>query len=377
LSRTLRHIVELSLKEFSMDGRGKEVLLTAYECARRSGLSIRALRLYERHGLISPRRTSKQWRLYGTDELTRLNEIIALKSIGLRLRDIAQLLRGHPADLGQILTLQREALLDTRGRAGRGLAVIEALQTKIGTGAPASVDDLMALAKETNMAEPAKDTIAWRRYEQMRPRVEVVIDTSVYGEYGGAYETADGTLSIVSHRDGRIFYRIVGQSDIEIFPESETKFFMKVLPVQILFERSQDQRVHGLSHHQNGFEDHAVRVDLDQVRVIEDVIQRRIREQTPLPEGKIVLRKVIEEHVRGEPDLDGMSPALAALAEEQKGFIQTELEQAGELKHLSFKGVSQVGLDIYDADFEHAKTEWGFALTHRGRISHLYLRQIP
>lgn len=360
-----------------MDGRGKEVLLTAYECARRSGLSIRALRLYERHGLISPRRTSKQWRLYGTDELTRLNEIIALKSIGLRLRDIAQLLRGHPADLGQILTLQREALLDTRGRAGRGLAVIEALQTKIGTGAPASVDDLMALAKETNMAEPAKDTIAWRRYEQMRPRVEVVIDTSVYGEYGGAYETADGTLSIVSHRDGRIFYRIVGQSDIEIFPESETKFFMKVLPVQILFERSQDQRVHGLSHHQNGFEDHAVRVDLDQVRVIEDVIQRRIREQTPLPEGKIVLRKVIEEHVRGEPDLDGMSPALAALAEEQKGFIQTELEQAGELKHLSFKGVSQVGLDIYDADFEHAKTEWGFALTHRGRISHLYLRQIP
>ncbi|WP_442222345.1 hypothetical protein [Rhizobium sp. 2YAF20] len=51
-----------------------------------------------------------------------------------------------------------------------------------------------------------------------------------------------------------------------------------------------------------------------------------------------------------------MSPALAVLAEEQKGFIQTELEEAGKLKHLSFKGVSQAGLDIYDADLSMQKS---------------------
>ncbi|MGO6943942.1 MerR family transcriptional regulator [Rhizobium johnstonii] len=360
-----------------MHGRGQEILLTAHECASRIGLSIRALRLYEKHGLISPRRTSKQWRLYGSDEVTRLNEIIALKSIGLSLRGISKLLRGQPTDLAQILALQRDALSDTRSRAERGLTVIEALQTKIRSGTSASVDDLMTLAKETNMAEPLKDTVAWRRYEQMRPRTEIAIDTALYDEYAGAYETADGTLSIVSHHDGGIFYRIVGQSDIEIFPESETEFFMKVLPVQITFERGQDQRVQHLRHHQNGFEDHAFKTDLDQVRNIEDAVQERIREQKPLPEGEIVLRDVIEEHARGEPDLDRMSPALAVLAEEQKDFIQAELEKAGKLKHLSFKGVSQVGLDIYDADFEHATIEWGFALTHRGRISHLYLRQTP
>ncbi|SFB57181.1 DNA-binding transcriptional regulator, MerR family [Rhizobium sp. NFR07] len=360
-----------------MHGCGQEVLLTAHECASRIGLSIRALRLYEKHGLISPRRTSKQWRLYGSGEVARLNEIMALKSIGLSLRDISKLLRGQSTDLVQILALQRDALADTRNRAERGLTVIEALQTKIRSGTPASVDDLMTLAKETNMTEPLKNTVAWRRYEQMRPRTEVVIDAALYDEYAGAYETTDGILSIVSHRDGRIFSRIVGQSDIEIFPESETEFFMKALPVQITFERGEDHQVRRLSHHQNGFEDHAFRVDLDQVRNIEDAVQQRIRDQKPVPEGEIVLRNVIEEHARGEPDLDKMSPALAVLAEEQKGFIQTELEKAGKLKHLSFKGVSQVGLDIYDADFEHAKIEWGFALTHRGRISHLYLRQTP
>jgi DNA-binding transcriptional MerR regulator len=33
--------------------------LSASECARQMGLSVRALRLYERYGLISPRRTGK------------------------------------------------------------------------------------------------------------------------------------------------------------------------------------------------------------------------------------------------------------------------------------------------------------------------------
>ncbi|OWW04845.1 hypothetical protein ATY81_02400 [Rhizobium sp. R72] len=88
-----------------MHGRAQEdVLLTAQECASRIGLSIRALRLYEQQGLISPRRTSKQWRLYGSTEIARLNEILVLKSLGLTLRDISKLLRGHPTDLVQTLT---------------------------------------------------------------------------------------------------------------------------------------------------------------------------------------------------------------------------------------------------------------------------------
>lgn len=361
-----------------MHRRGQdEVLLTAQECASRIGISIRALRLYEKHGLILPRRTAKQWRLYGSNELVRLNEILALKAIGLSLRDISQLLRGHQSDLLQTLTLQRDALADTRKRAERGLNVIEALQAKIRSGETASIDDLVNLARETNMVEPLKDTLAWRRYEQMRPRTEVTINTALYDDYAGAYETADGTLSIVSHRDGQLFYRIVGQPDIEIFPESDTEFFVKGLPVQITFERDRDQQVRRLNHHQNGFVDHAFRADLGQVQNIEDSIRQRIKDQMPMPESEITLRRIIEAHARGEPDVDSMSPALAALAEEQKANIKTELEKAGDLKGLSFKGVSPTGLDIYDDDFENEKMEWGFKLTHRGKISHLYLRRVP
>lgn len=356
-----------------MHGRAQEeVFLTALECSERIGISIRALRHYEQHGLISPRRTFKQWRLYGGNEVARLSEIMALKSLGLSLRDIAKLLRGHHADLTQILALQRDALADARRRAERGLQVIEALQSKIRSGATASIDDLTNLAKETNMAEPLKDTVAWRRYEQMRPRTEIAANPSLYDDYAGGYESDDGTFFVVSPRDGQLFYRVVGQPDIEIFPESDAGFFMKALPVQVTFQLEGGQ-VRGLIHHQNGFEDHAVKVDLDRARLIENEVQRRMRDQTPVPDSETILRRVIEEHMRGEPDLDGMVPALAVAAVEQKEFIRGELDQAGELKSLSFKGVAH-GLDVYDVQFANAKMEWGFSLTHRGKIAALYLR---
>jgi MerR family regulatory protein len=47
----------------------------AAECARRTGLTVRALRLYERLGLIKPARSTSGWRLYGRRELVRLNAI--------------------------------------------------------------------------------------------------------------------------------------------------------------------------------------------------------------------------------------------------------------------------------------------------------------
>lgn len=361
-----------------MDGREhEEIWLTAIECSNRIGLSIRALRLYEQYGLISPRRTAKQWRLYGSKEIARLNEILALKALGLSLSNIARLLRGHPTDLHRTLALQRDALAEAQRRAQRGQHIIESLQSKIGSGGTASIDDLMKLAKETNLNDPLKDTVAWRRYGQMRPRTEVAIDVSLYDDCVGAYELEDGPYCLVSRRHGQLFYRIVGQSDIEIFPENDTQFFMKILPVQVTFVRDPDGIVRSLIHHQNGNEDKAVRVDFQRVKNAEEEAQRRISRKIPMPQSESILRRVISEHARGEPDFDGMSPPLAALAKEQIDFIQSELKKAGALRTLSFKGVSQGSLDIYDVHFEHADMEWGFALSPSGKISALYLRPTP
>ena len=361
-----------------MDDRiREEVRLSASECARQMGLSIRALRLYERHGLISPRRTGKQWRLYGADDIARLNEVLALKTLGLSLSSIANLLQGKAADLGRTLAIQHEALQDVRARAGRGLAMIEILQTKVAGGETLTVTDLTNLAKESNMADTTKDAVAWRRYEQNRPRTEVTIDPAVYADYTGFYRLKDGPFYVVSVKDGRLFTRVVGQSDLEIFPESETEFFMKILPVQVSFVRDADGVVSSLVHHQNGAEIPAERVDPEIVDRAEEDLRRRIRDRVAMPDSEVIMRRIVAEHLRGEPDFDSMAPPLAELARQQRDIVQADLARAGELKDISFRGVSQAGWDVYDVRFANTDMEWSFILGADGKIGGLYLRPSP
>ncbi|KRA99620.1 transcriptional regulator [Devosia sp. Root685] len=360
-----------------MDERRSEIRLTASECARRTGLSVRTLRIYERHGLISPPRTGKDWRVYGANELARLNEILALKALGLSLSRIADLLDGKSTDLGRTLAIQREALEGVLKRAHRGLAMIGALQDKLAGGAPLTLIDLTNLAKESSMVEPTEDAVAWRRYEQNRPRTEVPVDHSVYEDYAGCYQLKDGPYYIVTAKDGRLFTRVVGQSDIEIFPESETEFFMKALPVQVTFARDADGLVNSLTHHQNGVEIPAGRVDPQTARGAEEELLARIHDKVPFANSKAIIQRIVAEHVRGEPDYDGMAPALAALARQQSEIVLAELARAGDLIDISFKGVSQAGWDVYEVCFTNTNMEWSFFLGADGKVEGLFFRPTP
>jgi DNA-binding transcriptional MerR regulator len=356
----------------------QESWLTAAECARRIGLSVRALRVYEAHGLITPRRTDKSWRLYGAGEIARLNEVLALKSLGLSLSHIAELLKGRATDLRQLLEMQREALNQARLRTERGLATIDAMHAKLVAGVAVSIDDLVELAKESNMSDVSHDAVAWRRYEQARPRTEVAVDKAVYAEYAGAYELdGGGTYYVVTAKDGKLFTRVIGQPDIEIFPEGETEFFMKVLPVQVTFIRDADGKVNNLVHHQGGAEARGVRVDAEVAAKAEADLERRKREKLPQPDSEQMLRVVIANSLRGEPDYEMMSPLLAALAREQHDLVIAELKSVGSLRSLTFRGVGQSGVDVYDARFDNAEMEWGIFIGRNGKISTLYFRKLP
>ena len=55
------------------------------ETAKRLGVSVKALRVYEAHGLVAPARTQAGWRVYGPVEMARLHQVLALKRLGLPL----------------------------------------------------------------------------------------------------------------------------------------------------------------------------------------------------------------------------------------------------------------------------------------------------
>ena len=100
--------------------------LTASECAARTGLTVRALRVYEREGLLKPSRTANGWRRYGPGDLMRLNTISVLKALGLTLARIRKLLRETAPSLLSVLQVQAKSWRERHGEAAKALELVEA-----------------------------------------------------------------------------------------------------------------------------------------------------------------------------------------------------------------------------------------------------------
>lgn len=126
---------------------------TAADTARRLGLTVRALRVYERHGLVRPGRTSAGWRVYGPDEIARLHQVTALKRLGLTLSQIAALLAGRGVDLERLLAAQEDALAARKRRVDRALELVRKARGRLARGETLPADDLVELTKETVMSD--------------------------------------------------------------------------------------------------------------------------------------------------------------------------------------------------------------------------------
>lgn len=86
------------------------------ELSALTGVSVRALHHYDRLGLLKPRRGRSGYRLYGVEDVAVLEQIVALKFIGISLRDIKRLLRTDHRDWRSVLAAQRLILEEKRRR---------------------------------------------------------------------------------------------------------------------------------------------------------------------------------------------------------------------------------------------------------------------
>ena len=130
-----------------------EGYLSPSEAARRLGITVKALRLYESRGLVAPLRSRADWRAYGPEQMARLHQVLALKRLGLPLARIAELMDGRAATLASVLALQEQVLAAEGERVTRALALVRAARAKLHSGESLSVDDLATLTKETTMSQ--------------------------------------------------------------------------------------------------------------------------------------------------------------------------------------------------------------------------------
>jgi DNA-binding transcriptional MerR regulator len=131
--------------------------LSPAEAARRLGVTVKALRLYEARGLVAPVRLSNGYRAYGPDAVARLHQVLALKRLGLPLARIAELLATRDLGLDAVLALQEQALSGDREKLDRALALIRIARRRLSAGEALSIDDLTTLTRETTMSEPMND----------------------------------------------------------------------------------------------------------------------------------------------------------------------------------------------------------------------------
>ncbi len=114
-------------RRFTLKDNG---LLTTGAFAKRAGVTVRTLRYYDRTGLLRPHgRTPSGQRLYGEDEIVRLQQILTLKFIGFPLKDIKRILDAPDFNLKAALLAQRGTIAEKAKQMG---AVIRAIDGALG-----------------------------------------------------------------------------------------------------------------------------------------------------------------------------------------------------------------------------------------------------
>ena len=135
-------------------------LLQIGEVADRVGLSLRTVRYYEEHGLLTPEaRSAGGFRLYSDDQVDRLALIKQMKPLGFTVQEMRELLDARDAlqgqDAGEAGGARRAAAAATLGSyAGAAAERIERLRRQLAQ-ARGLADQLRREAAEAGSPPPA------------------------------------------------------------------------------------------------------------------------------------------------------------------------------------------------------------------------------
>lgn len=131
-----------------------ETTLTVGAAARLAGVTVRTLHHYDEIGLVSPaKHTGAGYRLYGRQEIERLQEVLLLREVGMGLDDIRRVVDEPDHRRKEALGNQRELLL---ARSKRLLAMVEVIERTIEAdrkGTVMTAEDMLGVFGDFDPAE--------------------------------------------------------------------------------------------------------------------------------------------------------------------------------------------------------------------------------
>jgi DNA-binding transcriptional MerR regulator len=338
--------------------------LTAAQCALRTGLSVRALRVYENYGLITPGRSAAGWRRYGAQELLKLNEIGLLKVLGLTLNQIRDLTRQPSSSrLRQLLELQLDTWKHRRAAAERGQTVAETALMQLQAGRSLSVEELCSLIRSLEMTASTAGVPISHADEEVTP------DVSTLDRYVGHYfrNRALG-VSTITRKDTKLVLEPIGQPALELEQTGEADFSIPLFDLVLHFEQIQDGAARRLAIWQRGTALRLARTDPDTARAIKQSIAERIRDRVAAPGSREALREMLDTGRAGNPNYDQVSPEFAQVLRGQMPYWQIVGQYFGAIESIELLRVSNQGWDIYKVQHENDVHQYRIAMGDDGKV---------
>jgi CubicO group peptidase (beta-lactamase class C family) len=86
----------------------------------------------------------------------------------------------------------------------------------------------------------------WLEDRKNSARKEVRIDPKIFDSYIGQYEVEPNEVAIISREGDKLFIQEPGQSRLELFPQSDRSFFLKVRDIEVTFVKDDKGQVTGM-----------------------------------------------------------------------------------------------------------------------------------
>ena len=144
--------------------------MNVQEFAKLAGVTVRALHHYDRLGLLRARRNAAGYRVYQACDLERLEQIVALKFLGIPLKRIGTMLDRDGLELSAALRMQRVVLEEKRRLLDRAIQAIGAAAESIEPGGRA---ETALLTKIIEVIEMQNDNSWSEKYYSPEARTKI------------------------------------------------------------------------------------------------------------------------------------------------------------------------------------------------------------
>jgi len=178
-------------------------------------------------------------------------------------------------------------------------------------------------------------------------------------KFAGAYKATSIMVFHIRTDGGTLFFRPGGQNEMALLAEGPNRFIEVMSNAQFVFsgdspdmELTASNGIHVL---------HARRISEEAAKALEDAVAARVKANLPSPSTEASLRRYIDSLEKGAPNYEEMEPRVAEEGRNQQAGLLAEIHKLGALQSMTFTGVSDAGMDVYDATFEHGHVNLSLA----------------